>query len=146
MGHETIDITKLDDLRVAAKDIVVTLPSVSSASVLALHGDLGAGKTTFVQAIAGALGVEETVVSPTFVIMKKYETADGRFKNIIHIDAYRIEESKELDVLGFSEELARPSSLICIEWPERIAERLPIETMHLYFDLGKAGARTLVKK
>lgn len=146
MGQETIDITKLDDLKMAAKGIIAALPSVSGASVLALHGDLGAGKTTFVQAVAGALGVEETVVSPTFVIMKKYETADGRFKNIVHIDAYRIEESKEVDVLGLAAELARPSSLICIEWPERIAERLPRETVHLYFDLGKAGARTLVRK
>lgn len=146
MGHETIDITKLEDLKVAAKDVITGLPSVSRASVLALHGDLGAGKTTFVQAVAGALGVEETVISPTFVIMKKYQTADERFKNVVHIDTYRIEESKEIDVLGLSAELAQPGNLICIEWPERMADRLPIETVHLYFDLGKAGARTLVKK
>ncbi|MEZ4200481.1 MAG: tRNA (adenosine(37)-N6)-threonylcarbamoyltransferase complex ATPase subunit type 1 TsaE [Candidatus Paceibacterota bacterium] len=102
------------------------------ATVLALHGDLGAGKTTFVQLLARQLGVEETVTSPTFVVMKQYETTHD-FSNLIHIDAYRIETEEEMRVLGFEGLLQSPQTLICIEWAERIKNLLPTHTHHLTF-------------
>lgn len=95
------------------------------AVVLALVGDLGAGKTTLVQAIARALGITETVTSPTFTIMKHYETNDADFRDLVHMDAYRIESLDELGPLRFEELLATPHLLLCVEWAEKIKGALP---------------------
>lgn len=99
--------------------------------VVALSGDLGAGKTTFVQQLANILGITETVNSPTFVIMKLYDTEDATFSKLVHIDAYRIENSSEMNALHFSEILTTPETLICIEWAEKIADLLPVGTLKL---------------
>ncbi len=106
---------------------------VEKATVLALHGDLGTGKTTFTQVLARRLGVTESVTSPTFVIMKGYELCDQPFDQLIHIDAYRVEQSGELRVLGFDELLQRSRTLIVIEWAEKVADLLPKDTIDLRF-------------
>jgi len=103
--------------------------NVSGAHVLALSGDLGAGKTSLVQAIARALGVTEALTSPTFVIQKSYETRDPLFKRLIHIDAYRIEDAQELQVLGFADVVAEPGMLIAVEWAERVAALVPKDAL-----------------
>lgn len=95
--------------------------SVTEATVLALSGDLGAGKTTLVQELAKIMGVEEQITSPTFVVMKRYQTTHRVFSELVHIDAYRIEEDQEMVILGFLEWLENPQSLVCIEWPEKIS-------------------------
>lgn len=105
------------------------------ASVIALHGDLGAGKTALVKRIAEELGVEEEVTSPTFLIMRRYDTEDERFRSLVHIDAYRIEAPEEMLPLRFSEVLAAPQSLVCVEWPERIAALLPEEAQRVMIDI-----------
>jgi tRNA threonylcarbamoyladenosine biosynthesis protein TsaE len=111
-------------------------PSVDSATVLALQGELGAGKTTLVKALAEKFGVQETVISPTFVIAKFYplRQAQGRnpqgFENIVHVDAYRIESLDELQPLGWSQLLKQSNTLIIVEWPERIIGALPNTTQH----------------
>lgn len=97
----------------------------SRATVFALTGDLGAGKTTLVQHIARALGVEGVVPSPTFVIMKLYPTTDAVFTRLVHIDAYRIENEKELAPLRLEEIFTDPKTLVCIEWPEKLQHVLP---------------------
>ncbi len=106
-----------------ARDILarITTSSKTKATVIGLSGELGAGKTTLVQSLAVALGVAERLVSPTFVIAKFYETKHDTFKQLIHIDAYRIESVDELVPLGFENILASPHTLVLIEWPERIA-------------------------
>lgn len=100
--------------------------STDTAALITLSGDLGAGKTTFTQQLATQLGVSEPVVSPTFGIMKQYEL-DGHphFDVLIHIDAYRIESLSEVGPLRFSELFERPRTLICLEWPEQIADIIP---------------------
>ncbi len=103
------------------------------ASVLALSGELGAGKTTFTQALAKHLGVEEDITSPTFVIEKRYRTSDPDFTELLHIDAYRLDEAKELTVLDFGEMLKDPKTLIVIEWAERVSELLPEGTIFVTF-------------
>lgn len=102
-----------------------------SATVIALSGDLGAGKTTFVQQFAEILGVTETVTSPTFVLMKSYETTDEVFEKLVHIDAYRIEDDSEMIPLNFATLLTEPNTLICIEWAERISAFLPARTIKI---------------
>lgn len=95
------------------------------ATVITLEGDLGAGKTTLTQEIARVLMVRETVISPTFVIMKKYDVVDPYFTHLVHIDAYRLTKSEELNKLGFQELLKDPTVLIIIEWPEHVPECIP---------------------
>lgn len=105
------------------------------ATVLALRGDLGAGKTTFMQSLAKELRVNEDVTSPTFVIMKGYELLDQTYENLVHIDAYRIEELDEMRPLGFSQLLAEPKTLVCIEWAENISDLLPADTLHMTIEI-----------
>lgn len=104
------------------------LPKESSATVVGLYGDLGAGKTFFTQVIAKNLGLKEDVVSPTFVIEKKYILTNQKFANLIHIDAYRIEDSDELLSLRWREIISDPRNLILIEWPERVLDIMPEHT------------------
>jgi tRNA threonylcarbamoyladenosine biosynthesis protein TsaE len=109
--------------------------------VLVLSGDLGAGKTTFTQALARQLGVREMVQSPTYTIMKRYETTDYDFVSLVHMDAYRIEDSSELGPLRFTEILSLPKTLLCIEWGERIKDLLPKETVFLNISHGEEEDR-----
>lgn len=104
-------------------------------SVLALHGDLGAGKTTFVQGLARGLGIQESVTSPTFAILALHR---GGGKTLVHVDAYRIEGGRALEDLMIDDFLA-PPWWVAIEWPEHVADWLPAGTHHL--ELGHAPAR-----
>lgn len=110
-------------------------------AVLVLSGDLGAGKTTFTQVLARKLGVREMVQSPTYTIMKKYETTDPDFASLVHMDAYRIEDVSELGPLRFAEVLGLPKTLLCIEWGERIRDLLPKETVFLNISLCEGEER-----
>lgn len=121
-----------ENLPYIADTILSSLDSQSvGATVLALEGDLGAGKTTLTKTIAQLLGVQETVVSPTFVIAKFYTPTKGLFTHLVHIDAYRIESLGELGPLGFEQLLEQSNTLIIIEWPERVKEVLPSSTRWL---------------
>lgn len=122
----------LEQTQKIANDFVsILLPKLDSATVVGLYGNLGAGKTTFTQFIAKSFGVEDDVTSPTFVLEKIYRIEDRiknkelRFKNLIHIDAYRIEKSKELLHLGWNDIISDPANIILIEWPERVEDILP---------------------
>ncbi len=114
------------------------------ACVVGLYGNLGSGKTAFTQIVARLLGIKESVTSPTYVIEKKYEinqSNDGglanslptAFKHLIHIDAYRLEKPSELVSLGWDALIADPMNLILVEWPERVAEIMPSDHLHLKF-------------
>ncbi len=98
----------------------------NTAAVLALSGDLGAGKTTFLQGFAQGLGIKEIVNSPTFVIMK-------RFGNFYHLDCYRLESPEEILELGFAEIIADPKNIVAIEWPEKIKSLLPKDIIQINF-------------
>ncbi len=101
------------------------VPNPSRATVVLLSGALGAGKTTFVQAMAKELGVEEAVTSPTFVLEKIYALEGQTFSRLIHIDAYRLKSAHELEALGWKALLEDSGNLIVLEWPERVAEAMP---------------------
>lgn len=112
----------------------------NNALILALQGDLGAGKTTLTKELAMSLGVSGNVISPTFVIMKIYQTNSVMFKRLIHIDAYRLDKDDELLDLGFKELLEDKENLIVIEWPERVKKYLPKET--IWIELGHINEET----
>jgi tRNA threonylcarbamoyladenosine biosynthesis protein TsaE len=95
---------------------------VNEASLICLSGDLGSGKTTLTQEIARQLGVKEKVISPTFVIMKKYSLKNKKFKHLYHIDAYRLNNCEELLKIDWINIKQNKDNLIIIEWPERVRE------------------------
>lgn len=108
-------------------------PHKSSATIIALRGDLGAGKTTFTQSLARELGITDTVQSPTYVLMKSYPLSfknpypgiEGRFDTLVHIDAYRLEKPEEFLALKPEQFLGNPKCLVVVEWPERLSGVLP---------------------
>ncbi|MCI0542163.1 tRNA (adenosine(37)-N6)-threonylcarbamoyltransferase complex ATPase subunit type 1 TsaE [bacterium] len=97
------------------------------ALLVLLSGELGSGKTAFVKQVAKIVGIKERVVSPTFVLMRKYaippSTQKFPFSNLIHIDAYRLEKRKELTALNWKEISCDPRNIIFLEWPEKVFTR-----------------------
>jgi tRNA threonylcarbamoyladenosine biosynthesis protein TsaE len=132
------------ELEVISREILRVLEMNPEAHVIALKGDLGAGKTAFTKALARVLGVHEQVTSPTFVIMKSYDTSlYERFTKLTHIDAYRIESEDELRVLGFETLLGDPERLVVIEWPERLPGLIPEDALTLSMTIGEGGERII---
>jgi len=102
--------------------------------VLALVGDLGAGKTTFVQGFAATLGIKR-IISPTFIIMRSYD-ACNKVKTLYHIDLYRLEQNfkEELDNLGITSIWGNPDSVVLIEWADKAKSLLPDNTQFIDFE------------
>ncbi len=112
---------------------------------LALEGDLGSGKTTFIQGLAAGLGIKENVLSPTFLILKQFPMAVKNYKNFYHIDAYRLEKPKELLELGFKDLLNNPENLMVIEWADKIKKILPKDILKIKFiNLGKNKRKIII--
>lgn len=132
----------LEDTRKIAALFVDYLSS-SPSNVFGFSGDLGSGKTTFTQCVAELLGVSGYVTSPTFVIEKIYPIDFAGFKKLVHIDAYRIENAAELDVLGWEYAVSDKSNLILVEWPERVLESMPPEAPILRFSFVSEHVRTI---
>ncbi len=107
------------------------------AAVLALEGELGAGKTTFTQGFAKGLGIRRIPGSPTFIIMRRYPIRGGQFKNFYHVDAYRIKKLDALETLGLKEIFGGPKNIVLVEWPEHIKKILPQRMIRLKFRHGK---------
>lgn len=99
-------------------------------TVVALHGDLGAGKTVFSRGFARGLKIAEPVSSPTYTIIQEYALPDGGW--FFHLDLYRIDNSRSALDFGVDEYLEDKNAYIVVEWPERIADILPQGTLHLY--------------
>ncbi len=119
------------------------------ATVITLTGELGSGKTSFTQGFAEGLGIKERVTSPTFAIQKKYKlSSSGRsdFEHLIHIDAYRIKDPKEILDLGWEEMVANPKNIIIVEWAEQIKEILPKNRVQINFEHTKDKKRKITVK
>ena len=123
----------LEETGAIAREFLHTLEAGGEALVVSLEGDLGSGKTTFSQALGKALGVEDTMQSPTFVLEKIYPIDYKGFKKLIHIDAYRLEKESELTHLGWDEIVKDRENLILLEWPERVAGLAPKEARRITF-------------
>lgn len=139
---EEFIIKDISDWAVLAKRLLLIAKPKKTATIITLTGDLGVGKTTFVQKLALELGITEVVTSPTFTIMKWYKPgADSMFLNFVHMDAYRIDDIKELAPLRFSEILNQPNTLVCIEWAEKIKDALPKDSVSLTINHTKGEER-----
>ena len=154
------------ETQAAAKKIadIFKKHQAKGAAVLALEGELGSGKTTFVQGLAKALGVKEKVLSPTFVLMKRFGVrplepvlnkakerdknspakAEPPLKDLYHIDCYRIESPEELRGFGFGDILKNPGNLMVIEWAEKIKSILPPEAVWIKFE-HKGGDKRIIQ-
>jgi len=125
------------ETRALAAELATALPPDTT---LALHGDMGVGKTTFVQGLAQGLGVPEQVTSPTFAIYSVYQ---GTARKLVHLDAYRLENERQLDSLLLEEFLTSPWCL-AIEWPEKTGAWLPKDAWHLTLSIVDADKHRLV--
>ena len=113
------------------------------AFIIVLEGNLGSGKTTFIQGLASGLGVKEKVLSPTFLILKQFPIALKNYKNFYHIDAYRLKNSAEILELGFKDLIKNPENIIIIEWADKIRRLLPKKTLWIKFSNLKGDKRKI---
>lgn len=108
-----------------------------NALVVGLTGELGAGKTTFVKAFMRSAGVKRRITSPTFLILRRFAIKNKNFRNIFHVDAYRIEKKEDLAGTKATEAMTDPKNIVLAEWAEKIKEVLPRETIWVKFTYGK---------
>lgn len=107
-----------------AKQILKQDP-IKQATIIALVGELGSGKTTFLQGFTKGLGIREKILSPTFVVMKRFHVSSFKFKEFYHFDCYRLENTRELYNLGWKEIIANPSNIVVVEWADRVRRAIP---------------------
>ena len=129
--------TSADETRLCAEALA---REFDDDRVLALHGNLGVGKTTFVQGLARGLGIHDVVTSPTFNIFTLHR---GNPWTLVHLDAYRLERAQQADDLMLEDFLRSPYCL-AIEWPERISDWLLPDAMHLELSIEEAGRHRLL--
>ena len=134
----TLNVPNLEALHQAAHDFVAAM---DDRTVFAFHGEMGAGKTTFIKALCLKLGVEDEVNSPTFAIVNEYRSATTA-ELIYHFDCYRLKKVEEAMDLGF-EDYMESSALCFIEWPEIVEDLLPGDTVHVNITVGEDGSRTI---
>lgn len=110
---------------------------LKGGETLALYGELGSGKTTFVQGLAKGLGIKRRIISPTFIIVRTYKISIKykvlSIKYFYHIDLYRINSDKEIEGLGIKEIMNDPQSIVAIEWAEKMGDLLPKERIDIHF-------------
>lgn len=136
-------LADLESLIHEAQAFARTLTPTASATLVTLSGELGAGKTSFTQGVAQALGITEPVTSPTFVLERVYELTGQSFERLVHIDAYRLESGRALGALGFDELMQDAQNLVLLEWPERVQDALPPATHSLTLTVAPEGGRIL---
>ena len=119
---------------------------LAPGGLVCFRGDLGAGKTTFIQGVLSACGAEKPYVSPTFVIMKEYDLAlptETGIRRIYHADAYRIEQADDFEKIGFSEWQSDREGVVLLEWPELIEAILPERRIEVALRLGEEESRVI---
>lgn len=133
----------LADLELFAAKFVDALPKEPGpeAHVVGLKGELGAGKTAFVQSVARALNITEPVTSPTFVIVAAYQIPHPVFSRLVHIDAYRLTQ-EDPDTIGWGEYVRDPRNLILVEWPQNLRD-FPNDAPILSFSVLDEAHRTV---
>lgn len=135
-----IKINSLETIDEAAKQFVLQM---GDNTVFAFHGEMGAGKTTFIKAICEQLGVEDIITSPTFAIVNEYRSNTGEL--IYHFDFYRIKNETEAFDFGY-EDYFYSGSICFIEWPQLVDSLLPKDTVNVYINEESNGSRTVYLK
>lgn len=129
-------VKKISETRKIARMLAQEVLKNKKGAVIGLQGELGAGKTTFIQAFAKGLGIRNKITSPSFVLMKNY-------KNFYHIDCYRIKSYKDKINLDFKEIISNPKNIVLIEWAERIKKILPRNSIWIKFKIVSNNERII---
>jgi tRNA threonylcarbamoyladenosine biosynthesis protein TsaE len=137
--RQGVTTTSAEETRLLAAGLAAELPA---DVVLALHGDMGVGKTTFVQGLARGFGVKEQVTSPTFAIYSVYQ---GAGRKLVHLDAYRLEHERQLEAL-LLEEFLTPPWCLAVEWPEKVVGWLPPGAWHVTLSIVEDDRHRIVLK
>ncbi len=135
-----ITIKSIENISEAAKQFVDELSNLQNVTCVAFYGEMGAGKTTFIQAICTEMGVIDVVNSPTFSIVNEYVTDTNRV--IYHFDFYRINKESEVYDLGY-EDYFYSGNLCFVEWPEKIEKLLPENYIKLSISVQTDGSRII---
>ena len=121
----------VDETKNLARDFA---SEINKPTVIALYGNLGSGKTNFIQGLAEGLGIKRRVLSPTFVFMRSYELNGRGAKKFHHVDLYRLDSEKDVEAIGLKEILEDNDSIVAVEWPEKIEKLLPENTVKIKFE------------
>lgn len=141
MDNKIIEITSLDKINEAAHEFMVAMEDYT---VFAFNGEMGAGKTTFIKALCEELGVDDVTNSPSFAIINEYRS-ETTAELIYHFDCYRLENEAEAEEIGV-EDYFYSGALCFIEWPERIADLLPDDTVDVDIVEQEDGTRKITIK
>ena len=121
-----------EETRVLGKELASKL---KGGEIIALYGNLGGGKTTFVQGLAMGLGIKRRIISPTFIIIRSYKIfINKRKKNFFHLDLYRTETVDDIKGLGVDEIIDNNNNIVVIEWAEKLKDFLPKKRIDIYFE------------
>ncbi len=119
--------------------------SLKEGVIISLVGDLGGGKTTFVQGLGMGLGIRERITSPSFVLMKRYKVnAREPIKYLCHIDCYRLEKAQDILGIGYREIIKEKDAVIVIEWANRIKKYLPKKRIKINFEFIDQNQRKIL--
>ena len=144
MKKQILKSESLEDTIKIASDFAKTL---KGGDVVALYGELGSGKTTFVQAVAKALGIRKQVVSPSFILVRSYEIPKNNTSKsagrLVHIDLYRLESADDLRSVDFSEMSSDSGSLVMIEWAQKAKRVLPKKRIDIHIVYKGEGEREI---
>jgi len=135
--HQSYSSTATEKLGESIAKKVLAGGLQNHATVIGLSGELGSGKTTFIQGFFRGIGAGKRALSPTFIIMRRLELKNRKFKNLFHIDAYRLRKPKELLSIGLQDALRSPENVILIEWADKVRKILPRGIIRLRFKHGK---------
>lgn len=139
-----VTVGSIEALSKEATEFLKTLSKKESeATIVALKGDLGSGKTTFVKEIAKHLGIKDHITSPTYVLEKVYPIGLEGFTHLVHIDAYRFEKEDEVKTLGWDEVKKSPENLVFIEWPERVLPSILGDVRTVSFEVVDENTRDI---
>ena len=135
-------------------------PCQGATLTVCLYGDLGSGKTTFVQGLAKGLGIKRRIISPTFVLVRRYElqTQNSKLKTqnynsklkslerFYHIDLYRTENERDIEGLGLRDIMEDSANIVVIEWAEKLGDLLPKQKTDIFFEYIDESKRKIVIK
>jgi tRNA threonylcarbamoyladenosine biosynthesis protein TsaE len=135
---ETVDLG-----RSLAEGVLKDKNDKNQALIISLKGDLGAGKTTFMQGFASGLKIKGDILSPTFIIFNRYPLKVDGFKNLYHFDCYRIEREEEILNLEFKDIISNKENIVCIEWPENIKKFIPENIIFVEIEILEGDERKI---
>lgn len=115
---------------------------LKGGEIVGLIGELGSGKTTFVQGLARGLGIKKRIISPTFVFIRSYTLRPKPYA-LYHIDLYRVDSVEDVKGLGLEEIWSEPENIVVIEWAEKIEKTSPKKTIKIYFDYQEKDKRII---